>query len=83
MSAIDTGSNTVITTITVGKEPDGLAVDPAAHMVYVTNAGDDSVSVIDTATNMVVGEPIKVGKGPRLGRRGPDQPSRLRHQRRQ
>jgi YVTN family beta-propeller protein len=34
--------------------------DPA----YVTNASDDTVSVIDTRTNQVIGSPIAVGDGP-------------------
>ncbi len=36
-------------------------LDPLA---YVTNAGDNTVSVVDTATNSVVGSPISVGSGP-------------------
>jgi YVTN family beta-propeller protein len=36
----------------------------AAHEVYVGNGGSSSVSVIDTATNQVVGSPIPVGLGP-------------------
>jgi YVTN family beta-propeller protein len=31
---------------------------------YVTNEGDNTVSVIDTATNTVIGSPIPVGFGP-------------------
>jgi YVTN family beta-propeller protein len=43
-----------------------LAACPAeaAPFLYVTNAGDDTVSVIDTATNTVVGSPIPVGSVP-------------------
>ena len=36
----------------------------AAPFLYVTNTGDDTVSVIDTATNTVVGLPIPVGVSP-------------------
>ena len=32
--------------------------------MYVTNSFDDTVSVIDTTTNTVVGNPITVGDGP-------------------
>ena len=35
-----------------------------AGKAYVTNANADTVSVIDTATNTVVGSPIAVGGGP-------------------
>jgi YVTN family beta-propeller protein len=43
-----------------------LAACPAeaAPFLYVANSGDATVSVIDTATNMVVGSPIPVGGNP-------------------
>jgi len=34
----------------VGSSPIGVAVDPAARTAYVTNFGNDAVSVIDEAT---------------------------------
>ena len=37
-------------TIAVGNEPDGVAVNPRSDTIYVTNAGDNTVSVIDGAT---------------------------------
>ena len=43
---IDTRTNTVINTITVGTNPLGVAVDPATGTVYVTNNGDGTVSVV-------------------------------------
>jgi len=44
----------------------GLTALPvvAAPFAYVTNGGDNSVSVIDTTTNTVVGDPIPVGSFP-------------------
>jgi YVTN family beta-propeller protein len=36
----------------------------AAPLAYVVNSGDGTVSVIDTATNTVVGIPIPVGREP-------------------
>jgi DNA-binding beta-propeller fold protein YncE len=33
--------------VTVGRDPIGVAVDPGNHSVYVTNANDDTVSVIN------------------------------------
>jgi YVTN family beta-propeller protein len=37
-------------TVTVGNFPVGIAVDEATHTVYVGNGGDNTVSVINTAT---------------------------------
>jgi YVTN family beta-propeller protein len=42
----------------------GAAGANAARRAYVADLGDDSVTVIDTATNQVVGAPIPVGDGP-------------------
>ena len=46
----------------------GLLASPAeaAPFAYVVNNGDNTVSVIDTATNTVVGTPIQVGDSPSL-----------------
>ena len=39
-----------------------LASTPSlAQNAYITNAGSNTVSVIDTATNTVIGSPIPVG----------------------
>jgi YVTN family beta-propeller protein len=43
----------VATTISVGTQPDGVAVDPAASAAYIANWNGDSVSIINTATNTV------------------------------
>ncbi len=50
-------------TITVGKQPSQLAVNPAAHLLYVVNDGDDTVSVIDTEA-LVVKKVVSVGSNP-------------------
>ncbi len=52
-----------IVTIAVGAKPSGVAVDPAAHCVYVANSGSASVSVLDTESNAVVAT-VQVGRGP-------------------
>lgn len=41
-----------------------LGPSASAHRAYVTNQGSASVSVIDTASNAVIGSPIPVGTGP-------------------
>jgi uncharacterized repeat protein (TIGR01451 family) len=55
VTVIDTLTNAVVTTIAVGARPDGVAVNPITDRVYVANNGGSSVSVIDGATNTVVG----------------------------
>jgi YVTN family beta-propeller protein len=42
----------------------GLAIDPQGRRVYVANAQDNTISVIDTSTNTVIGAPITVGAHP-------------------
>jgi YVTN family beta-propeller protein len=61
VSVIDTATNTVIATVPVGGGPSGVAVTPDGSRVYVTSG--IGVSVIDTATNMVIGSPIPVESG--------------------
>jgi YVTN family beta-propeller protein len=56
-----------ISTITIGagKDPWGVAVDPATGTAYVTNFRGNSVSVIDTATNTVTATTgIGLGEAP-------------------
>jgi YVTN family beta-propeller protein len=64
VSVINTATNTVVATIPVGAEPFNVAVSPDGSKVYVTIDGDNNVSVIDTATDAVVGTPIPVGTNP-------------------
>ena len=42
------GSYRVTATVPVGKDPEGVAVDPGTHTVYVTNGDDNTVSVIES-----------------------------------
>lgn len=60
--AIDTALNTVAATFQVGSTPFGVAVTPDGRHVYVANSGDNTVSVIDTATNKVA--TVQVGTNP-------------------
>ncbi len=52
VSVIDTATNGVTQTISVGHQPSALAVSPDGSQVYVGNNGGN-VSVIDTATKQV------------------------------
>ena len=54
VSVIDTSTNAVITTISVGSSPYGVAITPNGLYSYVTNLGSNNVSVINTSTNTVV-----------------------------
>ncbi len=53
----------VIKTLTVGKDPTAVVLDPATHEVYVANERSNSVSVINATTNTVV-KTIRVGLQP-------------------
>ncbi len=44
-----TGCRRTPPTVTVGSQPDGVGIDPSTDTVYVANAGDGTVSVIDGA----------------------------------
>ncbi|WP_316785191.1 YncE family protein, partial [Streptomyces sasae] len=50
-------------TVPVGNFPTGVAINSAGTRAYVANEGDDTVSVIDTATNTVTAT-INVGSSP-------------------
>jgi YVTN family beta-propeller protein len=63
VSVIDVATITVTATVTVGSFPVGVAVTPDGSRVYVNN-DIGTVSVIDTATNTVIGSPIPVGTDP-------------------
>jgi YVTN family beta-propeller protein len=56
-------AQTVVDTIKVGSAPALLSVDRVNNLIYVTNAGDGTVSVIDGATNTVIATPA-VGSYP-------------------
>ncbi|MCS5528789.1 MAG: YncE family protein [Nitrosopumilus sp.] len=55
--------NTVIATISVGDKPNDIAFDSANNRMYVTNYHDDTVSVINTATNAVDATVTTAGAG--------------------
>ena len=74
VSVINGSTNTVLSPITVGLNPFGLAVNPKTNMIYVANIGgagvdpcgsepSSTVSVIDGSTNNVVNT-VTVGLGP-------------------
>ncbi len=68
---VDLGSGAITNTITVGADPQGVAIEPASGNVAVTNRGDDTTSLFNLATlstapvsASVGGEPIGVDINP-------------------
>ncbi|MFE4749668.1 beta-propeller fold lactonase family protein [Streptomyces mirabilis] len=53
VTVIDTTTNTPVTTVTVGTNPDSIAITPDNAHAYVSNRSSNTVSVIDTTTNTV------------------------------
>jgi YVTN family beta-propeller protein len=51
VSVIDATTNTVVTTISVGRTPWGVAINPETNRIYVANAWDSTISFIDGAVH--------------------------------
>ena len=51
-----------VTNITVGGDPQAAAVNPITNKIYVTNNADDTVTVIDGATNATTTVPVVWGR---------------------
>jgi YVTN family beta-propeller protein len=63
ISVIDGKTNSIITTIPVGKIPSGIGVNLKTDKIYIVNTGSGTVSVIDGKTNTVT-TTIQVGTNP-------------------
>src|SRR4029077_21075923 len=63
VTAFNTRTGTVITTIKVGAGPAAIAITPDGTTAYVANAGSGTVTPINTATQRA-GKAIKVGNQP-------------------
>jgi YVTN family beta-propeller protein/VCBS repeat-containing protein len=55
-----------VKTISVGSQPEGIAISNDGALVYVAN-GRDTVSVIDTRTNTVLGSPVAIDSPAEIG----------------
>ncbi len=53
VSIVDLAKGEVRATVTTGRHPTAMAVDSARNRLFVANANDDSVTVIDTRTGRV------------------------------
>ena len=62
VSVIDTFSQTLVTSITVGQVPLGIEITPDGNFAYVANRDSESVSVIRTSSNSVVAT-VPLGSG--------------------
>jgi YVTN family beta-propeller protein len=67
VTVIDAATNTVVTTIddTCFVSPEWVIFNPAMPRAYVVNRQGDSVCVVNTTNNSVVGTAISVGSAPR------------------
>jgi YVTN family beta-propeller protein len=72
VTVIDANNNNMTTPITVGMDPQAVAVNTTTNnvggmnwgLIYVTNSGSNSVTVIDGKNNSVAGNPVPVGTSP-------------------
>jgi YVTN family beta-propeller protein len=60
---LNTATNTVVGSVTVGKRPWGIALSPDGKTLYSANGPSNDISVVDLATNTVA-KRIKAGSGP-------------------
>ena len=61
---MDVASGKIRATVPVGKEPEGVRVQPDGKAVWVTGETDHNVTILDTQTGKKLGE-VEVGKRPR------------------
>src|SRR6185437_9828947 len=54
VTVIDLRALSILTTVSVGRSPTGLAVNPRKNEIYVANTESNNISVIDAETNGVV-----------------------------
>lgn len=71
VAVVNTSTNTVVATVTVGNEPFGVAISPDGTSAYVANSSSGSVSVIDTKSRTVVAT-VTVGGQPQAVAFSPD-----------
>jgi YVTN family beta-propeller protein len=62
VAAYDASTGDLLRTVKVGAKPIGVVAPPGTGAVYVSNESDDTISVLDEATDEVL--TIPVGDGP-------------------
>jgi YVTN family beta-propeller protein len=63
VAVIDTDACRAMSWVTVGSNPQGIAVSPTGDRVYVTNSGEQTVSAIDVAAGREITR-VPVGNSP-------------------
>ena len=63
LTVIDTNTDKVVKTISVGQNPLSVAINSQSHQAYVANSKDNTVSVIDLSNDKTV-QVISVGQFP-------------------
>lgn len=63
VAIIDTGKNTLVTTIPVGGRAWGIALDPTGSKLYTANGASNDVSVVDVKSRKELRR-VKAGDGP-------------------
>lgn len=63
LSVIETSTNLVAQTVTVGNNPEDIAITPNGAFAYVVNSASNDISVLETATNTVQST-VNVGNNP-------------------
>jgi YVTN family beta-propeller protein len=60
---VDTATNSVIGSVTVGKRPWGIALSPDGKTLYSANGPSNNISIVDIANNAILGT-VQAGTGP-------------------
>ena len=60
-----TATTPLVATIPVGTQPFGITLSPDRTVLYVAN-GNDTVSIIDTRSNAVIGTPVSIDTAPEI-----------------
>jgi YVTN family beta-propeller protein len=66
LSVIDTASRSVVATVELGRHPETMALSRDGKRLFVANANDDTIAIIDTSSNAVlrtIALPLQSGFG--------------------
>src|SRR5262249_2353641 len=69
LAVLDATAMTEITSVPVGASPTVVDLTPDGSRAYVVNTGESSLTLVDTATNTVIGTVLTVDDFPTAGER--------------